>query len=62
MLKLLGLRQEKTTKWFGNGKSKDDIRFIRANVKVVDDVVLMRGEGKGVWKRVDLVDANFIVP
>jgi hypothetical protein len=31
-------------------------------MKVVDDVVIVRTGGRGVWKRVDLVEANFIVP
>jgi hypothetical protein len=62
VLKLLGLRQEKSTKWFGRGSSEEDIRFVRHNLKVVDDVVLVREGGRNGWKRVDLVDANFIVP
>ena len=62
VLKLLGLRQEKSTKWFGRGSSEEDIRFIGHNLKVVDDVVLVREGGRNGWKRVVLVEANFIVP
>lgn len=62
ILKLLGMRKDKTTKWFGRGNSRDDIHFIRGNVQVIDDVVLVRLEGRGVWKRVDLEKEHFIVP
>lgn len=62
ILKLLGLRKEKTTKWFGSGSTEEDIRFIKKNLKVVDDVVLVREGGRLGWKRVDLEEANFSIP
>ena len=48
-LKLLGLRKEKTTKRFGRSQSEEDIRFIKRNLKVIDDVVLVREGGRNGW-------------
>ena len=58
----IGADRDRIPKWFGKGKSEAEIRFIRANVKVIDDVVLVRENGRNGWKRVDLMEANFIVP
>jgi len=60
-LGLLGLRQGRSTKLLTRGNAEEDLRFIRRNVKVVDDIVLVRAGGRLGWQRVDLREANFVV-